>query len=118
MKRHVKQALACSALGLVVSIALLFAFLGPPASGGGASEAIGRLFAMTAIAGIICGWMAGRSPQAWEWPKFAGVYVLVCVGLLVVSTFGRAHAAEHSAAPVRSASFAACTTHAVIPDAA
>ena len=89
MKLHNKQALVCSALVTVIAIGLLFAFLGAPASSDGASEAIGRLLGLTIVAGILCAWMAGKSPKPWSWLKFSGIYLLMCFGLLVLAAYGK-----------------------------
>lgn len=90
MKRHYLQALVCAAAGLAVSIALLFAGLGAPGSADGAGEAIGRLFAMCAIAAAICAWQAGRAAVPWSWFRFAGTYAIVCVVLLLLAASGKA----------------------------
>jgi peptidoglycan/LPS O-acetylase OafA/YrhL len=89
-----KQALVCwfAALGLIV--AALFAFVGAPASPEGAGEAIGRVFANTGIAALICWLLARRKTPPWPWSRFALVYVGLVVVLAIVASAGRAHTAE------------------------
>jgi hypothetical protein len=97
MRRHFTQAIVCSIGGLGLSVAALFVFLGPPASAGGAGEAIGRLFAMSVIAAAVCAWLAGQGGQPWTWAKFAAAYALACVVLLFLAASGRARAAGDEA---------------------
>jgi ABC-type uncharacterized transport system permease subunit len=87
-----------SAVATTIAIGLLYTFLGTPASGG-AVEAITRLVCLTALAGAVCGWMAGRSLQPWSWPKFIGVFVLCSVAVLFLTAYGKistSHAGEKS----------------------
>lgn len=95
MKRHVVQALSCTAAAFALAVGALFLLIGPPGSNAG--EAVGRLIALIGIAGLLCGWTASRSKQPWSWPKFAGIYVLFCVGVLVVSAYGN-NTQSHAAA--------------------
>jgi hypothetical protein len=88
MKRHHRQALICSVAAAVLAIVALFAFLGAPRSSEGAGEAIGRVLVLSAVAGLVCGWIAGRSPLPWSWPKFVGIYLTAFIVVLVVSAYG------------------------------
>ena len=92
MKRHARQALVCSVAAYALACGALFAWLGAPASADGAAETLGRLFALTALSGVLCGWIVARSPHAWSWLKFAGMYALTAIALLALSAYG--HAAE------------------------
>ncbi len=85
MKIHTRQAIACSVVAFALACGALFAFLGAPASAEGAGEAMGRLFALTGLAGLVCGWVAAKSPRLWSWPKFVGAYALTCVLILALT---------------------------------
>jgi len=94
MKTPVKQALVCSIAAFAAAVCVAFAALGPP-SADRAGEAIGRLFALTATAGVVSGWLAARATPAWSWFKFVLVYAAIGVGLLIITAYGRsAHAGE------------------------
>ena len=99
-----KQALVCWVAALGVIIAALFAFVGAPGSPDGAGEAVGRVFAHTGIAALICWLLARRKAPPWSWGRFALVYLALVVVLAVVANAGRAHAAEALAPDAISAS--------------
>ena len=92
-----KQAFACWIAALALSIVALFAFIGAPGSPDGAGEAIGRLFAHTGIAALLCWMIARKKAPPWSWPRFAIVYVGMFIALAVIATAGRAHAAQSEA---------------------
>ena len=98
MSLAAKQAFACWIAALALSVAALFAFLGAPGSGDGASEAIGRLFAHTGIAALFCWMIARKKTPPWSWSRFAIVYVAMFIALAVVASAGTARASEHCAA--------------------
>lgn len=87
-----KQAMLCWVGALALVIAAPFAFLGPPASPDGAGESIGRAFAHTGTAALICWYLARRATPPWSWGRFVLIYVAVVILLAVVTTAGRAHA--------------------------
>jgi hypothetical protein len=89
-----KQALVCWFSALALIIAALFAFVGAPGSPYGAVEAIGRVFAHTGIAALICWVLARRKTPPWSWVRFALLYLALVVVLAVVANAGRAHAAD------------------------
>jgi hypothetical protein len=103
-----KQALVCWVAALALIIAALFAFVGAPGSPGGAGEAIGRVFAHTGIAALICWVLARRKTPPWSWGRFVLVYLALVVVLAVVANAGRAHAVEAWAPEAISA--AQCTS--------
>jgi hypothetical protein len=74
-----KQALVCWVAALGVIIAALFAFVGAPGSPDGAGEAVGRVFAHTGIAALICWLLARRKAPPWSWGRFALVYLALVV---------------------------------------
>ena len=96
MKIHTRQAIGCSVVAFALACGALFTFSGAPSSAGGAGEAMGRLFALTGLAGLLCGWVAAKSPRLWSWPKFVGVYALTCVLMLALTA--HSHAAQPAAA--------------------
>jgi len=89
-----RQAIVCWLAALVLIVAALFVFLGAPGSPDGAGEAVGRVFANTGIAALICWVLARRKTPSWSWGRFVLVYVALVVVLAVVANAGRAHAAE------------------------
>jgi len=99
MKPHVTKALACSMAAFAAAVGVFYlAFGSPPADRAG--EAVGRLLALTATAGVACGWVAARSAHAWSWFKFVAVYAGFCVALLLVAAYGKStHAGEPQAPP-------------------
>ncbi len=88
-----KQVLVCWFAALALLVAALFAFVGAPGSPEGAGEAVGRVFANTGIAALICWLLARRKAPPWSWSRFALVYVALVVALAAVASAGRAHAA-------------------------
>jgi len=92
-----KQALVCWFAALALIVAALFAFIGAPGSPDGAGEAIGRVFANTGIAALICWVLARRKAPAWSWGRFVLVYAALVIVLAVVANAGRAHATEATA---------------------
>jgi len=94
MSLATKQTLVCWFAALALIVAALFAFVGAPGSPEGASEAIGRVFANTGIAALICWVLARRKMPPWSWLRFALVYVALVVALAAVAAAGRAHAAD------------------------
>ena len=89
-----RQAIVCWLAALVLTVAALFVFLGAPGSPDGAGEAVGRVFANTGIAALICWVLARRKTPSWSWGRFVLVYVALVVVLAVVANAGRPHAAE------------------------
>jgi hypothetical protein len=89
-----KQALVCWFAALALIVAALFAFVGAPGSPDGAGEAIGRVFANTGIAALICWLLARRKMPPWSWIRFALIYLALVIVLAVVANVGRAHATE------------------------
>jgi len=104
MSLAAKQAFACWIAALLLSVAALFAFLGSPGSPGGAGEAIGRLFAHTGIAALLCWVIARKKLPPWSWARFALVYAAVFIVLAVVANAGTARAIESSATASSAAS--------------
>jgi hypothetical protein len=100
MKIHTKQAIVCSVVGFVLACGALYTFQSAPASADGAGEAMGRLFALTGLAGTLCGWVAAKGPRPWSWPKFVGVYALTCVLMLVLTAHSHAAAQPSTATAV------------------
>lgn len=101
MSLAAKQAIVCWLAALALIVAALFVFLGSPGSAEGASEAIGRVFAHTGIAALLCWFIARRKTPPWTWARFVLVYLALVVVLGVVANAGRAHAesrAEQGAA--------------------
>ena len=94
MKIPVKQALVCSGAAFALGCAALFVFGAAQASADKAGEAIGRLLALTALAGVLCGWMSAKSPTAWSWAKFAAAFALTAAVLWALAEHGRAMAAQ------------------------
>jgi Ca2+/Na+ antiporter len=94
MSLAAKQALVCWVAALGVIVAALFAFVGAPGSPDGAGEAIGRVFANTGIAALICWLLARRKTPPWSSIRFALVYVGLVAVLAIVASAGRAQAAE------------------------
>jgi peptidoglycan biosynthesis protein MviN/MurJ (putative lipid II flippase) len=94
MSLAAKQALVCWFAALALIVAALFAFAGAPGSPDGAGEAMGRVFAHTGIAALICWMLARRKTPPWSWVRFVLVYVVLVVVLAIVANAGRAHAAQ------------------------
>jgi len=92
-----KQAIVCWIAALALIVAALFAFLGTPGSPDGAGEAVGRVFANTGVAALICWLLARRKTPPWSWGRFVLIYLGLLVGLAVVANAGRAHATEATA---------------------
>jgi len=106
VKTHVRQALVCSIVAFAATVCVAFAALGPPSTDR-AGEAVGRLLALTATAGIASGWIAARATPKWSWFKFVIVYAAICVALLVITAYGRnARAGERQAEASSSLSIA------------
>jgi len=91
MSLAAKQAWSCWIVALGLIIGALFAFIGPPASADGASEAIGRVLALTGIAALLCWYVARRAEQPWSWGRFIISYIGLIIVLAVVAAAGRAH---------------------------
>ncbi|HEX3122997.1 MAG TPA: hypothetical protein VHQ21_06800 [Rhodanobacteraceae bacterium] len=103
MSLAAKQALVCWFAALLLIVAALFAFVGAPGSPDGAGEAIGRVFAHTGLAALICWVLARRKAPSWSWGRFVLVYLALVVVLAVVVNAGRARAAESGGAAQASA---------------
>jgi hypothetical protein len=103
MSLAAKQALVCWFAALVLIVTALFAFAGAPGSPDGAGEAIGRVFAHTGIAALICWMLARRKAPPWSWGRFVLVYLALVVVLAVVANAGRARAGEYGSTAQASA---------------
>lgn len=94
MSLAMKQAIVCWLAALALIVAALFVFLGAPGSPDGAGEAVGRVFAHTGIAALICWALARRKTPPWSWGRFVLTYLALVVVLAVVANAGRAHATD------------------------
>ncbi|SFN65257.1 protein of unknown function [Dokdonella immobilis] len=94
MSKPARQALVLWMVGLGLAIAVLFGVLGPPRSSDGAGEALGRLLALTGCAALASWLLARNREPEWTWLRFGLVYAAAIVVIAVISSFGRASAAE------------------------
>ena len=83
MKQHVRRAVVCSVSATVVAAFGFRWFLGELGA-----EALGRLFAIAAFAGLMCGWLAGRAKPSWSLFKFTGVYAACFAAAILISARG------------------------------
>jgi hypothetical protein len=94
MTKSATQALVFWGVALGLALLVLFAVLGPPGSSEGAGEAVGRLLALTGFAALATWMLARKKMPEWTWLRFGLVYFAAIVVLIVISSFGRARAAE------------------------
>lgn len=94
MSKSARQAFVYWGVALGLALLVLFAVLGAPRSSEGAGEAVGRLLALTGCATLATWMLARKKMPEWTWLRFGLVYFAAIVGLVIISSFGRARAAE------------------------
>ena len=52
------------------------------------AEGFGRLFGMTMVSSAICGFLASRSKTPWSFWKIGGIYLLIALAVVLVSSYG------------------------------
>ena len=78
-----------SLLGFSGIVALLHATLGPADSASGAGEALGRLGAACACAGVIVGWLGSKAVKRWSWWGWVWRWSAVLAVLWALAAYGQ-----------------------------